>query len=140
MIRRPPRATLPDSLFPSPTLFRSVSGRCLGDADGLADERLADEDEIAAPPDLAIGAHTPHGMLGVVGQRLDALGPAARARRVSAGRRLLAQRLVRPDFVVLLPEAVEAPLLGGKRAGRRFGGVALERPVHAFMPAVLLGR
>src|SRR3546814_3517284 len=76
MIRRPPRATLPDSLFPSPTLFRSVSGLCLGDADGLADERLADEDEIAAPPDLAIGAHTPHGMLGVVGQRLDALGPA----------------------------------------------------------------
>src|SRR3546814_12300498 len=35
MVRRPPRSTRTDTLFPYPTLFRSV-GRTLGEADGYA--------------------------------------------------------------------------------------------------------
>src|SRR4029077_12147047 len=36
----------------------------LGDADELADEGFADEDEVATPFDLAIGTHPAHRMIG----------------------------------------------------------------------------
>ena len=38
----------------------------LGDSDRLAGERLADEDEIAAPSDLASRTDPTHGVLGVI--------------------------------------------------------------------------
>src|SRR5882762_7906502 len=100
-----------------------VTGLGLCNTDGLADERLAEEDEIAAPSDLAVGAHAPHRMRGLVVWLLDARGIGARAWLIPAGRGLLAERLVRPLVVVRRPEAVEAPLLGGERAGRRSGGL-----------------
>jgi len=38
----------------------------LGDADELADEGFADEDEVATPFDLAIGTHPAYRMVGVI--------------------------------------------------------------------------
>ena len=58
-----------------------VAGLGLGEADGFADQALAEEDEIAAPSDLAVGAHAAHGVRGVVMRLLQATGIAARARR-----------------------------------------------------------
>src|SRR5258708_4412145 len=115
-----------------------VAGLGLGDADGLADQCLAEKDEIAAPPDLAIRAHAPHGVCGIVVRFFQALGIGAHARPVAAGRGLLAECLVRPLMVVGGAEAVEALLLGGERGGRRRRRLGVERGVPALMPAVLL--
>ena len=38
----------------------------LGDADGFALQRLADEDQVAAPLDGPVGAHPAHGVPGIV--------------------------------------------------------------------------
>jgi hypothetical protein len=73
-----------------------AAGLGLGDADPLADQGLADDDELTTPLDLAVGAHPRHGVLGVAVRLIDAFGMAALARPVAAGRCLLAERLVRP--------------------------------------------
>src|SRR3546814_5180264 len=41
MIRRPPRSTRTDTLFPYTTLFRSFSGRRGGRGDGILADRIA---------------------------------------------------------------------------------------------------
>src|SRR5215469_8145757 len=58
-----------------------VAGFGFGNADGLADQRLAEKNHGAAPTDLAIAAHLAHGVIGVVPRRLNLIGvgPAARA-------------------------------------------------------------
>ena len=43
-----------------------VAGFGFGNADGLADERLAEKNPGAAPTDLAIGAQLAHGVISVV--------------------------------------------------------------------------
>src|SRR3546814_4813835 len=51
MIRRPPRSTRTDTLFPYTTLFRSLQGRRLGDTRRLPDGRALPKtiwDEVAA--------------------------------------------------------------------------------------------
>ena len=88
-----------------------------GDADGLADEAFADEDKLAAPFDFAAGAHPADGMVGVVPGLVEALWTAP-GRRPVMGRRLLAERFVRPLVVVVLAEGIEARLLL-VRVGRR---------------------
>src|SRR5262249_15497340 len=117
-----------------------VAGVGLGDADGFADQGLAEEDEVAGPLDRTIGAHAAHGVLGVVAGFLDALGIAAGAWLIVAGRSFLAEGLVRALVVVDGAEAIEAVLLGHQVLGRRPGGLLLERAMHALVAAVLLGR
>src|SRR3546814_7847170 len=48
MIRRPPRSTRTDTLFPYTTLFRSVSAASTGDASGLRDH--GSDQAINSPP------------------------------------------------------------------------------------------
>ena len=72
----------------------------LGDADRLAGERLTEEDELAAPFDLAGGADAAHGMLGIVPGFGNALGIGPRRWLVAARRRLLAERLMQAEGVV----------------------------------------
>src|SRR5271170_8293254 len=79
----------------------------LGDADRLAGERLADEDQIATPLDLAGGTDPAHGVLGVIPRFLEALGKRPRGRSIAAGRGLLAERLVRPKFIEEPNEVIE---------------------------------
>src|SRR4051794_4472042 len=115
-----------------------VTGRGLGDADGLAGERLADEDAVTAPADVAAGPHAALGAVGRIGGRFDPLGVASWRGRIVSRRRDLAQGLVRPHIVVIVPPGVEARLLGGAVRGGRAGGLALQRFVHALVPPVLL--
>ena len=97
-----------------------------GDADGLADQAFADEDELAAPLDFAAGAHPADGMVGVVPELVEALRTAPGRRPVMRGRCFLAERLVRPLVVVVLAEGVEARLLLLRRGRRRPRGLRLQ--------------
>src|SRR3546814_20877411 len=73
MIRRPPRSTLTDTLFPYTTLFRSaafiplVDGAAGDGADGAADERA--DGAVAATGEPVDGKHT--------GDRADDRAPRA---------------------------------------------------------------
>src|SRR5437764_3702350 len=62
-----------------------VAGLGLGDADGLAGQRLADIDELAAPFDLAAGADATDGMVGIVPGFLEPGGISSRRGTISAG-------------------------------------------------------
>ena len=53
-----------------------IAGLGFGDADGLADQRLAEEDHLAAPADLAIAADLAHRVIGIIPGRLDLAGIA----------------------------------------------------------------
>src|SRR6185312_11307967 len=103
----------------------------LGDADGFADQHLADEDQLARPLDLAIGAHAADRALAAVLGLAQATGIGPGRSDVERGRRLLAEGLVGPQLVVLAPESLEARLLGAHGRRRRLGGGLLERPMHA---------
>src|SRR3546814_15996059 len=61
MIRRPPRSTRTDTLFPYTTLFRSIAAPrldallLLGHAGGVAVDRLRIDAELDLPPEAAAG-------------------------------------------------------------------------------------
>src|SRR5262249_46897412 len=103
-----------------------------------ADQDLAEEDELAAPLDLAVGVDTSHRMIAVVGRLAQRTRIAPGRGPVERRRRLLAERLMRPLLVELAAGAGEAALLGGERRRRRRGRRCLERAVHAFVAPVLL--
>src|ERR1700736_2008980 len=63
-----------------------VTGFGFGDADRLAGQRLAEKDQLAAPFDLAIGAHSPQRVLGVVPRLLNPPRVSPRRGRGAAGR------------------------------------------------------
>src|SRR5512135_1005111 len=108
-------------------------------ADGLADEGFAEEDEVALPFDLAVGADPADRNIAAVLGLAQAAVPAPRRAAIAADRRPLPEGLVRAVVIVAVPEGVEAFDLGFQRAGRRARRLLLERQVHALMTAVLLG-
>src|SRR5436305_6684221 len=57
---------------------------------------------------------------------------------VKLSRRPLPERFVRPLLVVDAPKLVEAFLLGRPAPGRRTRRLLLQRPMHPFVPAILL--
>ena len=65
-----------------------------GDADGLPGERLADENKIAAPLDLAGGPDPPGRVIRVVPWRRDLIGGRSRRRMITADRWDLPERFV----------------------------------------------
>src|SRR5690242_18225672 len=108
-----------------------------GHANGFADQRLADEDQLASPFDFAIAAHPSLDMVGIVTRFARSPGRPVGSLIVLGGS-LLAQRLVRTLVIVTLAEGVEAPLLLARRRGGRMRGLRLQGAVHALVPAVLL--
>src|SRR5882724_7609551 len=115
-----------------------IAGLCLREANGFARQCLADEHEVAAPFDVAAGAHAPDGVVGIVPRLFEFGGIGSGRGCVVRLRRLLAQRLVRALLVVASTEAIEAALLGLWRGGRRARGFRLEGTMHALMATVLL--
>src|SRR3546814_3189070 len=70
MIRRPPRSTRTDTLFPYTTLFRSARRRSAGGAGGAAAGSARRRSGGGARPDRARGEGRPHGPgVGGRGQR-----------------------------------------------------------------------
>src|SRR5258707_616768 len=102
--------------------------------------RLAEEDQVAAPADLAPAADLTHDVIGIVPGLLGLVGIGSRRWPVAACRRHLAERFVRPMVVEIIAETVEAGLLLGRRGGGRARGLRLERGMHALVTAILLPR
>src|SRR5258707_632006 len=102
--------------------------------------RLAEEDQVAAPADLAPAADLTHDVIGIVPGLLGLVGIGSRRWPVAACRRHLAERFVRPMVVEIIAETVEAGLLLGRRGGGRARGLRLERGMHALVTAILLRR
>src|SRR6201981_3274991 len=63
---------------------KPVAGFGFGNTNGLADQRLAEKDHLAAPADLAIAAPLAHGVIGIVPGRLNLIGIGPRRRPVPA--------------------------------------------------------
>ncbi len=108
------------------------------DRDRFADQRLADEDEVAGPLDAAVGAHPAHrGFVGIVGL---AQGARVGARRstIKRGWSGEVQGFVRPFVIVDGAEHVKGPLLLGERRLGRACGVFFQRAMQPLVPAVLL--
>ena len=110
----------------------------LFDRHRLADQRLADEDQVAGPFDHAVRAHPPHrAIVRIVGLAQGSrIGPVGGA--IDRSRRGEVQGLVRPLVIIYDAETVEAQLLLGQRRRRRVGGFRLQGAVHALVAAVLL--
>src|SRR5215813_8762800 len=119
-------------------MHQPVATLGLEDADRLADQRLADEDQLARPFDLAVAAHSAHRNLVAIVRILDPIRVAPRRRHVPRGRGLLSQRLVRPLIVVDRAERVEPFLLGWQTGGRRRRRLLVEGAMHPLMPPILL--
>src|SRR5258708_40312187 len=68
--------------------------------DRLADQRLAEVDPVAMPPDLAVVAHAPDGVVGPVARLAQHAIEAGRRSSIVLGRGAVAERLVRALFVV----------------------------------------
>src|SRR5262245_11463693 len=110
----------------------------LGKTDRLTDQDLADEDEFAAPLDLAVAAHAAHRERVGIDHFAHRTWIGPRRWDVVGSRCLESERLVRPLFVEVAAERVKARLLLGDRRGRRGCGFGLERAVHTLMTPVLL--
>src|ERR1051326_4284055 len=106
--------------------------------DRLADQRCADVDRGALPSDLAVVAHAPDLMVGAVGWLPQDPIKAPRRGRVTLGRRIIAERLVRPLLVVDVLEATQPLELFAQRARRRRGGVLQQCQMQALQPTILL--
>src|SRR5580704_10746864 len=104
-----------------------IAGFELGDANRFADQRLADEDAIALPHDLAGAAHAPDLVIGIIPRLLDAIRHHAPRRHINLVRRPLAERFMRTLFVVVPAEGVEARLLLDRIRSRRARSLRLER-------------
>src|SRR5436309_2700292 len=78
-----------------------------------------------------------HQVAGILGSRQ--LGRERPRRRTPYGaRRMHPERLMRAILVVLLLEPIKALLLQAQALRRRSRRLCLQRPMHPFMPAVLL--
>src|SRR5947207_5167719 len=107
--------------------------------DRFAAEHLADVDEAAFPFDRAGIAHPPHDEAPRVMHLRGSRRVLARRGLVQIRRCALPQRFVGPLLVVLDAELLEGALLSCEARPWRLRPVALERSVHALMPAVLPG-
>src|SRR5882672_2469343 len=110
----------------------------LRDGDRLAGECAANVDEVATPFDLAIGADLAHRRFDRIVRLRKSLGHRPRRGSIDAGRRQLAEGLVRPFLVVVASEGREATSLGGTIGRRRPHGLQ-KGQMEALMPTVLLG-
>src|SRR5258708_25527098 len=110
----------------------------LGDADGLADQGLAEEDLRTLPFDFAVLTYPADLMVGrILGLlRPTAIGP--RRRLDESGGSLLSESLVRTHLIEDATEVVEAPLLGTQAFCRWARRLRLESSMHTLVTAVLL--
>src|SRR3546814_18184191 len=97
MIRRPPRSTRTDTLFPSTTLFRSQHDRFLLDAQEMATRLLLGDEAALLERLRAVLAYRTHWFVpegsrfvhGIGREAMDLRSERVTARRCSAARRVL---------------------------------------------------
>src|SRR5439155_7752127 len=116
--------------------FRLPSGDFLR-PDVLADAEDRHVHPATMPPDPPVGADVPDPEAVRVLERRQPVGHRPRRGRVTRGRRLLVERLVRALVIELLAKDVELALLRRQTPGRRPGRLGLQRAMHPFMAPVL---
>src|SRR6202043_3610896 len=107
------------------------------DGDSFTNESAANVDELASPFDLAVGADLAHRRFGRVVRLWKPRWHGTRRRLVDACRGALAERLVRPLFVVVAHKCRKAASLSGA-AWRRWPHGFQKRAVKTLVSAVLL--
>ena len=117
-------------------LFRSFG---FNDANRLADQHLRYENLVAAPLDFAVAADLAHGCVRPVAGLPQPGWERPGRRPVDGGGRALPEGFVGAIEVIIVAEGRHATLLLPIGGGRRRGDVLLHGPVHALVPAVLLG-
>jgi hypothetical protein len=109
------------------------------EADVFLEQAVADVDPALLPSDAAVFADlSDFEVSGVLGWR-ETWRQGSRGGLVEIGGRPVLERFVRPLVVELGSERIEAALLGGSVASGGSCGLSLQRPMHAFVTAVLLG-
>ena len=86
-------------------------------ADRFADQGFAEEDEVASPFDLAVGADAADRNIASISGLTQPTVPAPRRATIGGDRRPLAEGLVRAIVVVAVLEGLQAFDLGFQRAG-----------------------
>lgn len=109
-----------------------------GKAYELTCECLTDEHLLATPLDHAIAAHAANLMIGVVPRIYQARRQSTNRRLPMCSRRRLLERLMRALLVVVTAEAVEPPLLLGRRCSCWLRRLCLQCTVHALVTTVIL--
>src|SRR5262249_61815685 len=109
----------------------------LGETDWLADQRFADVDRVALPPDLTVVAHAPDGVVGAVGRLAQHAVEAPRRDGVMLGRRIVAERGVRTLFIVENLEGAQALELLAQAPGGRASRVLQQRQMQPLQSPVL---
>ena len=107
-------------------------------ADCFASERLADEHELAAPLHAAVRANTSSLEVLAVAVLCQLARHRSWRQLVDLGRRLHAERLVRPLLVVALLEHIERALLGADRRPWRRGRLCFQGLVEPLVSAILI--
>src|SRR3546814_10216846 len=98
MIRRPPRSTRTDTLFPYPTLFRSLVALAAGLGDGIA---VAGGLGLAISVDGLVGAHRNRGT-GAVGAAQQVIGVGDHRREIRSEEHTSElQSLMRKSYAVI---------------------------------------
>src|ERR1700756_4314690 len=114
-----------------------MSGLGFLNGNSFTDESAANVDELASPFDFAVGADLAHRRFGWIIRLWKPRWQGTRRRLVDACRGALAERLVRPLFVVVAHKCRKAASLSG--AGwRRWPHGFQKRAVKTLVPAVLL--
>src|SRR6516225_7352121 len=132
----PPRMDV--AQFDISVTHQPVAALALGDADRLADQCLADKDQLARPFDLTGAAHAAHRNVIAIVWILDPIRIGPRRGLVPRGRRLLSQRLMRPFTVVDRAERIKPFLLRRQTGGRGCRRLLVERAMHPLVPSILL--
>src|SRR5690606_24994667 len=117
--RKTPRLAVQASEFHLHKPDNPVPAFGLGEADEFAAHRLADEDVLALPLDLAPRLHASNLVPRVVPWVLDARRVGPGRGHIVPRRRLLPECLVRPLAIEFPAQPIEALLLGGGRRRRR---------------------
>src|SRR5258705_3392780 len=107
-----------------------IAGLEFGNANELIHQRLADEDELAFPFDLAVAADATDLVIGVIPGILHAIRHGVLGALVSLRRRPLAKRFVRTFLVVRATKDVKAGRPLGRILCRWRRALRLQRAVH----------
>jgi hypothetical protein len=104
----------------------------------LVAQGLTDVYPVLVPADPAVATHPADLVVAGILQRGEVGGVGSRGRGVERGRRRIVERLMGAERVVLVAPPIEAALLVAPAVARRPRAFALERQMHALVPAVLL--
>src|SRR3982074_1391068 len=120
-----------DGAEPDRAIADGTGVSVLGEAHGLADQRLTDIDCVTVPLDLPVLTHAPDDLVGPVARFAQDTVEAARRESIMLGRSIVAERLMRAFLIVDVLEHAQALQLLAHASRRRPGRALPQSEVHA---------